>query len=80
MKVSVLKQDGLSRELEVTVPAATILKNVEAQLVSYGKKAKIAGFRPWQNSNANFEKELWPYDTRRSVGQNSSRQHGQCSA
>jgi len=46
MKVSVLKQDGLSRELEVTVPAATILKNVEAQLVSYGKKAKIAGFRP----------------------------------
>lgn len=46
MKVSVLKQDGLSRELEVTVPAATILKNVETQLVSYGKKAKIAGFRP----------------------------------
>jgi trigger factor len=46
MKVSVLKQDGLSRELEVTVPAATILKSVEAQLVSYGKKAKIAGFRP----------------------------------
>lgn len=46
MKVSVLKQDGLSRELEVTVPAATILKNVEARLVSYGKTAKIPGFRP----------------------------------
>lgn len=46
MKVSVLKQDGLTRELEVTVPAATILKNVEAQLVSYGQKAKVPGFRP----------------------------------
>ena len=46
MKVSVLKQEGLTRELEVTVPAATILKNVEAQLVIYGQKAKIAGFRP----------------------------------
>ncbi len=46
MKVSVLKQDGLTRELEVTVPAATILKNVETQLVAYGKNAKIAGFRP----------------------------------
>lgn len=46
MKVSVLKQDGLSRELEVTVPAATILKNVESQLVAYGKTAKIPGFRP----------------------------------
>jgi len=46
MKVSVLKQDGLSRELEVTVPAATILKTVEAQLLSYGKTAKIPGFRP----------------------------------
>lgn len=46
MKVSVLKQDGLTRELEVTVPAATILKNVEAQLVIYGQKAKIPGFRP----------------------------------
>lgn len=45
MKVSVLKQDGLTRELEVTVPAATILKNVETQLVAYGQKAKIAGFR-----------------------------------
>lgn len=46
MKVSVLKQDGLSRELEVTVPAETILKKVESQLVSYGKTAKIPGFRP----------------------------------
>lgn len=46
MKVSVLKQEGLTRELEVTVPAATILKNVETQLVAYGKNAKIAGFRP----------------------------------
>ena len=46
MKVSVLKQEGLTRELEVTVPAATILKNVEAQLVIYGQKAKIPGFRP----------------------------------
>lgn len=45
MKVSVLKQDGLTRELEVTVPAATILKNVEAQLVSYGQRANIPGFR-----------------------------------
>ena len=45
MKVSVLKQEGLTRELEVTVPAETILKHVETQLVSYGKTAKIAGFR-----------------------------------
>lgn len=46
MKVSVLKQEGLTRELEVTVPAETILKHVETQLVAYGKNAKIAGFRP----------------------------------
>lgn len=46
MKVSVLKEDGLTRQIEVTVPAATIQKSVEQELVAYGKRAKIAGFRP----------------------------------
>lgn len=46
MKVSVVKEEGLTRQLEVTVPAATIVKRVESELVAYGKKAKIAGFRP----------------------------------
>ena len=46
MKVSVLKEEGLTRQIEVTVPAATIQKSVERELLAYGKKAKIAGFRP----------------------------------
>lgn len=45
MKVSVLKEEGLSRELEVTVPAKDIQVNVERELVAYGKKVNIAGFR-----------------------------------
>ncbi|MFA7275899.1 MAG: trigger factor [Pseudobdellovibrionaceae bacterium] len=46
MKVSIIKQEGLTREIEVTVPAATLQKTVERELVAYGKRAKIDGFRP----------------------------------
>ena len=46
MKVSVLKEEGLTKEIEVTVPAADIKKNVERELTAYGKKAKVDGFRP----------------------------------
>ena len=45
MKVAVLKEEGLTRELEVTVPSSEIKKNVERELVAYGQKAKIDGFR-----------------------------------
>lgn len=46
MKVAVLKDEGLNKELEVTVPAETIQKTIEQELVHYGKTAKIPGFRP----------------------------------
>ncbi len=46
MKVSVLKEDGLDREIEVTVSAGDIQKNIERELAAYGQKAKIDGFRP----------------------------------
>lgn len=46
MKVSVLKEDGLDREIEITVSAGDIQKNIERELVAYGQKAKIDGFRP----------------------------------
>ncbi len=45
MKVSVLKQEGLTTELEVTVPANEIQKTVERELVAYGQRAKVDGFR-----------------------------------
>ena len=45
MKVSVLKEEGLSKEIEVTVPAQDIAKTMERELVEYGKRVKIDGFR-----------------------------------
>lgn len=45
MQVSVLKEEGLSRELEVTVPAAAIQKKVESELIAYGQRVTINGFR-----------------------------------
>jgi trigger factor len=45
MKVAVLKEEGLTRELEITVPAATLQKKMESELVAYGKKVKVDGFR-----------------------------------
>lgn len=45
MQVSVLKEEGLSRELEVTVPASAIQKKVESELIAYGQRVKIDGFR-----------------------------------
>ncbi len=45
MKVSVLKKEGLTRELEVTIPASDIQKTMERELTAYGKKVKIDGFR-----------------------------------
>ena len=46
MKVSVLKKEGLTTELEVVVPSADIQKTVERELTAYGKNAKVPGFRP----------------------------------
>ncbi len=45
MKVSVLKEEGLTTQLEVTVPANEIQKTVDRELVAYGQKAKVDGFR-----------------------------------
>lgn len=45
MKVSVLKQEGLTREIEVTVPAQDIEKTMERELVAYSQRVRIDGFR-----------------------------------
>ena len=45
MKVSVLKDTGLTKEIEVTVPAGDIARTMERELVEYGKRVKVDGFR-----------------------------------
>lgn len=45
MKVKVIKSEGLSHELEVTVPGDEIDRKVEARLREIGKTAKMSGFR-----------------------------------
>lgn len=45
MQVSVLKEDGLNRELEVIIPAATIHQKVQAELINYSKTIRMDGFR-----------------------------------
>ncbi len=46
MQVKEIKSEGLSREMEVTVPANDIEKHVEARLIEVGKTVKMQGFRP----------------------------------
>lgn len=46
MKVTETKNEGLSREIEVTIPASEIAVHIDRQLVQVGQKAKIPGFRP----------------------------------
>ncbi len=46
MQVKEIKSEGLSHELEVTVPKEAIAKLVEARLVEVGKTVKVDGFRP----------------------------------
>ena len=46
MQVKEIKSEGLSHELEVTVPANEIDKHVVARLTEVGKTAKQPGFRP----------------------------------
>jgi len=46
MQVKEVKSDGLSRELEITVPANEIEKHIESRLVEVGKTVKMPGFRP----------------------------------
>ena len=45
MKVKVVKSEGLSHELEVTVPAADIESKLETRLREVGKTASMRGFR-----------------------------------
>lgn len=45
MKVSVLKSEGLTKEIEVTIPASDISRTMERELVEYGKRVKVDGFR-----------------------------------
>lgn len=45
-KSAVLKKEGLTTTIEVTVPAMDIAKTVKRELENYGKKVKIDGFRP----------------------------------
>ncbi|MGB5512403.1 MAG: trigger factor [Woeseiaceae bacterium] len=45
MKVKVIKSEGLSHELEVTVPANDIESRLEARLREIGKTASMHGFR-----------------------------------
>ncbi len=46
MQIKEIKSDGLSRELEITVPANEIEKHVETRLKEVGKTVKMPGFRP----------------------------------
>ncbi|MGB0718906.1 MAG: trigger factor [Bdellovibrionales bacterium] len=46
MKVKELKVEGLSHELEITIPANDIDARVDAKLVEVGKTIKMPGFRP----------------------------------
>ncbi len=45
MKVKVIKSEGLSHELEVTIPAEDIESRLEATLRELGKTASMRGFR-----------------------------------
>ena len=45
MKVKVIKSEGLSHELEVTVPASDIEAKLETRLREIGKTASMRGFR-----------------------------------
>ena len=45
MQVKELKSEGLSHELEITIPANDLDKRVEARLVEFGKGVNIPGFR-----------------------------------
>lgn len=46
MQIKEIVSTGLSRELEITVPANDIEKHVEVKLKEVGKTAKLPGFRP----------------------------------
>lgn len=46
MKVTALKQEGLSHSFSVVVPASTVEMQLQQELQEVGKKAKIQGFRP----------------------------------
>jgi len=46
MQIKELKSEGLSREMEITVPANEIEKHIETRLIEVGKTAKMEGFRP----------------------------------
>lgn len=46
MKVKELKSEGLSHELEITVPANDIDKRLDVKLQEVGKTVRIPGFRP----------------------------------
>lgn len=45
MKVKELKSEGLSHEMEITIPANDIDKRVDEKLVEVGKTIKMPGFR-----------------------------------
>ena len=46
MQVKVLKNEGLSYELEITIPANDIDERVDTKLQEVGKTIKMPGFRP----------------------------------
>jgi len=46
MKVKALKSEGLSHELEITIPANDIDARVDVKLQEVGKTVRIPGFRP----------------------------------
>ncbi|HCY48191.1 MAG TPA: trigger factor [Alphaproteobacteria bacterium] len=46
MDVAVVKDEGLSKEYRLTVPAATIDAEMDAQLLEFSQSARLKGFRP----------------------------------
>jgi trigger factor len=60
MKINELKNEGLLREFEVSVPAAAILQKVEAKIEEEKKDFKMAGYRDGKVPDAIVRKKIGP--------------------
>ena len=56
MKIKEIKSEGLTHELEITIPANDIDKRVDVKLQEYGKTIKMPGFRPGKVPQAMLKK------------------------
>ena len=59
MQIKQTLSKELKREYDITVPADTINKQVDARLAELGKTIKMPGFRPGKIPLKRLEKEPW---------------------